>query len=309
MEAIKQLPVGIEGVIMAPSNTPPENYKPLAYENKWDPELIIPAAHNIRDSAKRGLPELRMEPVRRGKMIVCGSSPSLLDHIEEIRELKKDYRNKVFAVNRAHGILHQHGVTSDGALVFEIARRAYEFLEGPQEKCIYYICSFCDPYAFDMLQNNKCVVWHCWSDIWAHIKALNDSYGIQKDTGQVDAPMMVGGGFTTFLRTLCVGYILGFRDFELFGVDSSFEGEHSHFFGTPDYGGDVMDCWAKTQHPTPDNPQGLKRYKSKAYLIRQADEFRQHCEAWAVNFKMRVWGKGLLPDIHRHMFPGMYGDQ
>lgn len=229
--------------------------------------------------------------------------------MEEIREFKRDSRNKIFAVNRAHGILRQNGVMSDGAAVFEIARRAYEFLEGPQEQCTYYVCSICDPYAFDMLKNNKVIVWHCWSDLWPHIKALNDSFGTVSPTGQVQSPLMVGGGFTTFLRTLSLGHILGFRDYELFGVDSSFEGEHSHFFGTPDYGGDIMDCYGKVLPETPENPQGFRKYRSKAYLIRQADEFKQFCEAWGKEYKMRVWGKGLLPDIHRHMFPRMYGDQ
>lgn len=70
-----------------------------------------------------------------------------------------------------------------------------------------------------------------------------------------------------------------------------------------------MPCYAKTVDATPDNPQGLKFYNSKAYLIRQADEFRQHCEAWHKEFLMRVWGKGLLPDMHRYNYPHMYGDE
>ena len=249
-----------------------------------------------------------MEPVRRGKMIVVGSAPSVLQYIDTIREFKRDPENKVFTANRAHDLLIKNGVIPDGALVFEIEKRAYEFLAGPHPDCTYYICSICDPYAFDQLKNNRCFVWHCWSDIWEHEKALREGFGKRKEAGQLPPPLLVGGGFTTFLRTLTLGYVIGFRDFELFGVDSSFEGDHSHFFGTPDYGGDVMPCYAKTAPETPDNPKGLKLYNSKAYLIRQADEFKQHCDAWHKDFKMRVWGHGLLPDIHRSTYPRMYGE-
>ncbi len=286
--------------------TPPENFHALTYENKWDPKLVIPAAENIKHAATLGLKELEMEPVRRGKIIIVGSGPSVLDHIEKIREFKSDPANQVFAVNRAHGLLIKNGIIPDGALVFEIEKRAYEFLEGPQDSCTYYICSICDPYAFEQLKNNKCYVWHCWSDIWEHLKALHEGFGKRSETGQIAAPLMVGGGFTTFLRTLTVGFILGWRDFELFGVESSYEHEHTHFFGTPDYGGERMPCYAKVLNPTPENPQGLKKYESKAYLIRQADEFRAHCEAWHKDFKLRVWGNGLLPDMHRHLYPRMY---
>jgi len=290
--------------------TPPENFKPLTYENKWDPKLVRPAANNIRHAAMLGLKEIEMEPVRRGKMIVVGSSPSVVNYIEQIREFKKDPDNQVFTVNRAHYLLINHGIIPDGALVFEIEKRSYEFLEGPHPDCTYYICSICDPYAFDQLKHSKRYVWHCWSDIWEHQKALNDGFGKMKEGGQVTPPLMIGGGFTTFLRTLTVGYVIGWRDFELFGVDSSFdEGTASHFFGTPDYGGEVTFCYAKTSDPTPDNPQGLKKYWSKAYLIRQADEFKNHCDAWHKDFKMRVWGEGLLPDIHRYAYPRMYGDK
>src|SRR5215468_275353 len=84
--------------------------------------------------------------------------------------------------------------------------------------------------------------------------------------------LLLGGGFTTFLRTLNVTYVLGYRDYELFGVDSSFPGEDSHFFGTPNYGGDIMPITIGFADGSQYN------FKSKSYLIRQADEFRQYTE-------------------------------
>lgn len=293
-------------------STLPEDFKPLSYENKWDPKLVIPAADNIRYAATLGLTEVEMEPVRRGKLIVVGSAPTVENYVDQIREFSKDPQNHVFVVNEAHPLLiKKYGIIPRGALVFEIEKRAYQCLSEPHPDCTYYVCSICDRYAFDQLieKKVKLFVWHCWSDIWEHLKALNDGFGKRSEGGQVSPPLMIGGGFTTFLRTLTLGYVIGFRDFELFGVDSSFEGEHSHFFGTPNYGGGVMPCYAQTTQSTSDNPQGLKKYNSKAYLIRQADEFKNHCEAWHKDFKMRVWGKGLLPDMHRYLYPRMYGDE
>lgn len=292
----------------------PDDCKPLSYENTWDPKLVIPAAENITASSKRGLSELKIQPTQRGKLVIVGSAPSVVNYIDQIREFKADKANKIFCVNNAHALIQEHGIAPDGGLIFEIEKRAYDCLGKPHPDCTYYVCSFCDPYAFDQLEKHKAkvIVWHCFSNLWPHRKALIEGYGKfpTGPNGPAEDPMMVGGGFTTFLRTLTVGYILGFRDYELFGFDSSFhEDARTHFFGKPNYGGMIVDCYAATVPKSPEHPEGLKKYRSMAYLIRQADEFRQFCENYHKDFKMRVWGPGLLPDTHRFMYPQMYGDE
>lgn len=326
----------------------PEGMKPLEYPNNWDPKLVLPTAENISRTARRHLPEVEVGKVKRGKLIIVGSAPSVVDYIDNIREFKADKNNKVFCVNNAHALIQEHGIAPDGGLIFEIEKRAYDCLGNPHPDCTYYVTSFCDPYAFDSLakHNAKVLVWHCASFMWCHVKALMEGFGKKDAKGesvwyslkllhdtfkgntdqvelapiieglkkvlgdfQLEMPLIVGGGFTTFLRTLNLGYVLGWRDYELFGFDSSFhEDEKTHFFGTPDYGGPIAECYAKTLQPTTDNPQGLKKYRSMAYLIRQADEFRNYCALYHDRFKMRVWGEGLLPDLHRSNHPEMYED-
>ena len=289
----------------SPPSALPVNVHPIKYENKWDPALVAASTMNIMLASRLGLPELELSPkLRGGKCIVVGSGPSVMEHIEDIRALSKDKLNMIFTVNEAHGLLLKNGISPNGALVFEIAPRAYKFLDSPAPDCTYYICSICDPGAFKALENNKRVVWHCATDIWLHRKALMDGFGKFNEQGAVVAePMLVGGGFTTFLRTLNIAYVLGFRDYDLFGFESSFEGDSSHFFGTPDYGGEIMDAYVKVGPG-----DALTKFKSKAYLIRQADEFRQHIETWHKDFKMRVHGRGLLPSLHHHLQPQMYGE-
>jgi hypothetical protein len=275
----------------APPELPP-GYSPIGYINQWDPKLVEPAAANIRYAASLGLPVLAPQPVQPGKVAIVGSAPSVLDHIERIREIRSDPKNGVFVVNYAHPLLIKHGISPSGACLFEIEARSYDCLENPHPDCTYYICSICDPSTFDKLSGNKRVVWHCHSEQEAHLSALKECF---------PGCMYVGGGFTTFLRTLNVTYILGWREYELFGVDSSFpEGKDSHFFGTPNYGGDMLPIHVGFK-------DGSRfTFHTKSYLVRQADEFRQYCEAHHHLFKMKVWGDGLLPTIHRKLQPQFY---
>lgn len=275
----------------APSSLLPEGYQPLAYQNVWDPRLIEVAGQNIRHAATLNLERLVPTPVRPGIAAIVGSGPSVLDNLDRIREISEDPRNGVFVVNYAHPLLKKHGIRITGACLFEIEARAYDCLEDPSPDCTYYICSICDPSTFAKLEGQKRVVWHCMSDQEAHKEALKEHF---------KSDLLIGGGFTTFLRTLNVSYVLGWRDYELFGVESSFPGKDSHFFGTPAYGGDVMPV-------TIGFADGTKHdFMSKSYLIRQADEFRQYTEAHGHLFKMKVHGEGLLPLIHQKMQPQFY---
>jgi len=258
--------------------------------------LIEPAANNIRHAATLGLPHLQPYQVRAGKVAIVGSAPSVMEHLDYLREFAKDKRNAIFVVNYAHPLLKKHGIKISGACLFEIEARAYDCLEDPSPDCTYYICSICDPSTFQKLEGQTRVVWHCMSDQESHKTALKEGFPNQ---------LWVGGGFTTFLRTLNVTYVLGYRDYELFGVDSSFSSEDSHFFGTPTYGGDVMPITIGFCDGTQEN------FKSKSYLVRQADEFRQFIEGHGHLFKMKVFGEskypyGLVPLIHRKMSPQFY---
>ncbi len=281
----------------------PVNYKPVEWGFGWAPETVDMVAPNIRYAATLGLPQLTLSShIRGGKCVIVGSGPSVLDHIEKIRDLKQDPMNWIFVVNKSYRLMLDHGIVPTAHCLMEIGPRQYDCLDDPHPDTMYYLASLCDRAAFDALKDRKVRVFHIHSERWDHVKALNEGFGKIDDAGKCTPPMMLGGGFTTFLRTLSVAHVLGFRDYDLFGVDSSFpEGTTSHFFGTPDYGGDVCDCHAAV------GPNGeLKQFWSKPYLIRQADEFRMHCENHHHLFKMKVHGEGLLPSIHRKIQPLMY---
>lgn len=287
-----EVPLTYCGGGSAASHLLPPGFQPLAYQNTWDPRLIQTAADNMRHAATLGLPHLMPERVQPGKVAIVGSGPSVLENLEKIREIAADPRNGVFVVNYAHPLLKKHNIRISGACLFEIEARAYDCLEDPSPGCTYYICSICDPSTFAKLEGQTRVIWHCMSDQPSHKEALQAFKG----------HLHIGGGFTTFLRTLNVAYVLGWRDYELFGVESSFPGKDSHFFGTPNYGGDVMPI-------TIGFADGSRAdFMSKSYLVRQADEFRQFTEIHGHLFKMKVHGEGLLPLIHRKMQPQFYFD-
>ena len=262
--------------------------EPISYRESFDPKAVTIAASNMRHSATLGLPEL-MPQNMRGKCLIVGSSPSLKNQLPVIKELAKDETTKIFAINDALPYLLDNGVIPYATVVFEIYGDPGVVVKRLHPEINYYVCSMCDPSTFEMLKDNKVIIWHLDSDQQEHL----DLIGLFKTN------FIIGGGAYTFTRTLPIAVALGFRDFEVFGVDCSYEeGGESHFFGTPEEGS--MEIRAEAT----DGTQRL--FVTKPYLARQADEFRRICKLNHWLFKMKVHGDGLLGWIHRSMYPQFY---
>jgi hypothetical protein len=159
---------------------------------------------NIRYALSLGLPELQPCPVSHdGTFIVCGSGPSIETHIEDIR--KEALIRPICAVNGAHDFLVENGIKP--ALFLTVDPRPMEQnFKHVNDDTIYLIASRCDVSTFEVLKGRNILVWHAWGG--AEENAL---YGNK---------LSYGGGTTSGLRALTIGYILGFRNFHLYGIDS-----------------------------------------------------------------------------------------
>lgn len=258
------------------------------------------AADHMRYAKTLNLPELgRRELPKMGKAVIVGGSPSIADHLEKIRAFAADPDNTIFAVNWSHTWLINNGIIPDACVFFEIDAEPEETLKALHPEVTYYICSHCHPKSFDEVKKFKAVLWHSPPNSEGE-KVVGDEL--------FKGSNLVGGGIGTFTRTLTIALHLGYRNIELFGVDSSFPDDskstHVDGYETPA----KVDVDAFYIYAKPSGTEEVRRFKTMGYLALQVEEFKEYCKVNHQLFALRVHGDGLLRYVHKNSYPDQYND-
>lgn len=172
---------------------------------------------NIRKACLRGLPEIRtVQPEHSVPICMVGSGPSLAGQLEALRELKRDGA-KVMAIRDAHDYLIARDIVPDFALSVDPLPTAADCFKSPHPEVHYLIASQSDDAMFDFLKDANVTLWH----------------GYMKD-GQTEPKkkLLIGGHTTSGMRGIAVAYVLGYREFHLFGIDSCMSGDTLRVNGT-----------------------------------------------------------------------------
>jgi len=269
--------------------------KPTKDGVEWD--QTNDAADHIRYAVTLGLPVLKRRPTPRfGRAIIVGGAPSIKDHLNTIRRLAAEPDSAVFALNWSHTWLIENGIIPKGCVFFEIDTEPESVLKAAHPDVTYFICSHCHPKTFDDLKDFKRVLWH------APANSKPEEAVHAELLGDVDA---VGGGVSTFTRSIAVAMFLGYRHFDVFGCDSSFpedKGSHVEGYQTAmDPTKDVIKVYAQSQ-----KTGEVRRYLTYGYLALQQEEFKTFCNYNHAFFSMKVYGDSLLQFTHQDMYPEQY---
>jgi len=252
----------------------------------------------MRYAATLGLPTLKRRVTPRpGRAIIIGGAPSVKNHLDDIKELMKDPLNEVFAINWSHTWLLEQGIVPKHCVFFEIDPEPDTVLQARNPNITYYVCCHCNRKTFDSLKGYKCVLWHTYPNS-----------NIEKDVNEELFPAveLVGGGISTFTRTITVALFLGFRHLDIFGCDSSFPDDslstHVEGYETPfKPENDSIFIYAKN-----DETGEAQRFKTIAPLALQVEEFKEYCNINHGFFSCMVHGEGLLRYVHKIMRPDQY---
>lgn len=159
---------------------------------------------NIHSSLSLGLPELQvMLYTHDGTFVICGSGPSIVDHLDKIREDAKSGKT-ICAVKGAYDFLVENGITPDLYLSVEPRYRPVRL---PQKETTFLLASRVSKQLFEDLKAFKVVLWHSWSE--------------EEYNKLLEHKPCIGGGTTSGLRAVNLAYCLGFRRFKIYGLDSS----------------------------------------------------------------------------------------
>ncbi len=268
------------------------------YQRKidWDDwkRVCIP---RLKHAAKLGIPHLPELLPHKGRMAIVGAGPSVSGFVDDIKKYKISDLDNIMSLNGAHEWLIQHGVPPRIHVIAEIDDADVEVHLGgaPHKDVVYYISSSCPESISRQLANYKRVLWHPFMPMQGYQQAINRYFKNE---------FMVCSGWATFFKSLSIAATLGFRQFELFGIDSSFE-ESSHIddYAMADkepkitvWGGD---SWGKK----------LRKFTSQGGLVYQAKEFLEFCKYNQSALRLRVRGDGLLRHLHECRYPDQYYEQ
>lgn len=251
-----------------------------------------PTPENVRSALARGLPEFQPAiTFNDGTFVVCGSGPSLTSHLEEIKAERRSGR-PVCAVKGSHDWLMDNGFEPDMFVSCEPRERP---LKSTSARTMYLIASRCNPNLLDQLTADKreIVLWHSAS---SRPGTLPPDPGIVPTWDELNMTpecevwrgrFGVGGGTTSGLRAIYIGFLLGFRKFTLYGFDSCLAKDKftKRFSGENIGKSKLMDVIVNG-----------KRFFCNGALAQQAVEFQQLYEGLP-NITIEARGDGLIAEI------------
>lgn len=231
----------------------------------------------------------------QGACIIVGAGPTVNKFIDEIKETKNKPDYTLCAINRVHEFLIKKEIIPQFHVIFENDIEDVEqALGGPPHKDVtYYISSHCHENVFKQLKDFNCILWHPALD--------EESYRATVKGIFPDEPTVGGdAGHITFFRSLAIAHLLGYRRYELYGIDSSFE-DSDHIEGYK--GSDVeprIKVWARKK-----TTGEMRQFTTNGTLAFQAYRFIFLCDG-NLGLRIRVHGDTLLRFIHQGRYPEMY---
>ena len=204
--------------------------------------------------------------------ILCGSGPSLRDHIEDIRSWQQTGA-KVFAMNGAARFLGANGILPDYQVMID-ARPETADLIGPAKQHLF--ASQVSPECFRRVPT--AILWHL------QIEDIEDYF--PDDTPEY---AQIGGAASVGNTATCLVYVMGYRNLHCYGYDSSHRDDKSHVFHQSLNDGEPCAIV---------NYRG-NQYKASLTMKLQAEQFQKTSKALKeLGCSIEVHGTGLLPDIY-----------
>lgn len=188
---------------------------------------------HARIAMRSGFPVLSKAqvPPYEDTLLIVGAGPSLTD-CEALLLERIAAGDAVMAVKGAHDWLMDRGVTPTYAVAADPQPERARCFGQLNDETIYLCATQMHPDAWEYLRGRKVVLWHSETD------------GDQRNAPDWKGAPLVPGGSTTGLRAIVLAWLLGFRNVELFGYDSTARNGAFRVDGSTLRDGDALiDVW------------------------------------------------------------------
>jgi hypothetical protein len=205
----------------------------ITREIKGAPVPDEEALQNIQDSALFDLPILaKSKEKKKCPMVFVAGGPTLLDHLEEIREKAKTCF--VVTSNNTHDFLVDNGIIPHACLLLDPKERIKDYVKKYQPETQYLVATVCNKGVF---QNAV--------DAGAKVTKVLLGYGMPNDADLAaqtalykrPAKDFLVGGTMTPLRAMPLAVLMGYPVLEYYGFDSCFSTKEPElvYAGDPRY--------------------------------------------------------------------------
>ena len=240
---------------------------------------------NITHNVAQGWKQCSPHEVNEMECIILGGGPSLKDHLEEIKELRKDPNVKLITMNGTYNWALENGLKPSAQVIVDAQPHNARFIKPLIDDCVYLIASQCDPLVLEGLPKEKTYLWHTGGERY------KDIY----DAAYCKQWWNVYGGTTVLLRTIPLLRMLGYRKFHLFGCDSCVTEKEHHAYEQKENDKEFV-------LRTVLNVKGVpaeREFFTTGWQIVQAHEFIGLVQFMCDDIDMQVHGDGLLAYILR----------
>jgi len=260
-------------------------------------------AERVRTSMKWNMSSLAelVNKYHRKALIVCGGGPSIRNELDTIRELQAR-GGYVLCCNKTEEYFRtlDKPIIPWATILLDPMPWVADYVPHPRPAGIYFIASSCHPRVSRKIKlaGGKVYLWHAGADFYG--KNMPQPI-LQKDYAD-KAWAIIVGPTTVGLRSVPLGYQLGFRPFHLFGMDSSMainnKGEYNlHAYAKP------RPEDSEEGNVTLTTRAGSWTFYTNSHMSRQALDFEDLVEQIGQHVMKRNWepvdirvyGDGLLP--------------
>ncbi len=257
----------------------PEEIRLICSPKLYEPNIITFAAlgeeqrlRQARENIKRVEARLKEADAHDRKATIVCYGPSLIYTWSFVPRL-----GDVFSVSGAHKFLIDRGIAPMAHIDCDPREHKAKQFGEPRGDVEYWIASCIHPAYLDKLEGHDVRLWHLWNG--EESSALLDDL----EPGE----WMVQGGGSVGLRAMMLLYCMGYRDFEIHGMDCSYA--HGEKYAGAHFGKAHHDLRIKCGDRWFDTGASMVAYAQQFFITRQAMK-----EA-----TIRLHGDGLLQHMVR----------
>lgn len=211
----------------------------------------------------------------------CSGSVSIVGAGPSIKKTYTELTGDVLAVNSAIGFLLEKGIVPKWGMIWDASPLCEKFAV-PHPEVTYLIGARCHPSVFERLKDSKVIAWHAGGDhnIAEFLKEKN-----------IYEPM-INGGSAGVTRAMYLACALGYRDYHIFGADSSYaENGDTHVNGSLVPEKD-MQIWVG-------NGPLNRKFRTTPEWCAQIEEYKAIYPLFKyIGITMKVYGEGMLQHMH-----------
>jgi Protein of unknown function DUF115 len=251
--------VGVQGVKGIGAVDESERWEQVAWSVPRYPKRIQPA------------------PAHGRTAILACYGPSIRDMVQVIKDEMALGNSDIITVSGAHDFIVENGLKQKYHIECDPRLHKADNIDHAVEGIEYLIASTCHKGYFEKLSRGGADVrlWHVATP--GHATKLVDELGESSNH-------CISGGGSVGLRALPLLYTMGYRDFAIFGMDSSFRDDGNEQWAGKHAGKkqDVVECDC-----------GGRIFKTSPILLTYATSFFEHIQKTR-DCKYRVYGDSLL---------------